>query len=146
MKYLLLELDEERYWFELDDDGYANRQIFLDKYNKFHISCLEDCLAEGSIDEADIEGIIINLTEQDFKNVWQSVLKKYEHRWSAIKERYPVGVFVQGVNSYSYPQGTIIKGNNFIAVYQGNAPFCFNKVVRYKVKSYDDINMWLVVE
>lgn len=146
MKYLLLKLDKEKYWFELDDDRYVNRQIFLDECNKFHVSCFEDCLAEGQISETDIEGNITNLTKQDFENIWQAVLKKYEKQWKKIKKMYPIGVFVQGVNSYSYPQGTIIKGKNFIAIYKGDVPFCLNKLVQYKIKSYDDINMWLIVE
>ena len=146
MKYLLLKLDEEKYWFELDDDKYATRQIILDKYNKFHFSCFEDCLAEGLIDETDIEGISINLKKQDFESIWASVLKQYEKQWLEIKTRYPIGTFVQGVNSYFYPQGAIIKGKSFTAIYKGEEPFCLNKTVQYKVKSYDEINMWLVVE
>lgn len=146
MKYLLLKLGEEKYWYELDDDGYVNRQIVLDEYNQIHVSCLEDCLAEGPINEDDIDGSIINLTKQEFDDLWQSTLKKYKKQWEEIKKRYPVGAYVQGVNSYSYPQGTIVRGNDFIAIYKGNEPFCLNKVVQYKVKSYDDKDMWLIVE
>lgn len=146
MKYLLLILNEEKYWFELDDDRYVNRQIVLDEYNKFHISCLEDCLAEGPFNEEDIDGNTIILAKQDFENMWQSIIKKYEKQWEEIKKIYPIGVCVQGVNSYSYPQGTVIKGKDFIAIYKGHDTFCLNKLVSYKIKSYDNINMWLVVE
>ncbi|RKI76196.1 hypothetical protein D7V83_19855 [bacterium 0.1xD8-71] len=146
MKYLLLELNKEKYWLELDDERYANRQIILDECNKFHVSCMEDCLAEGIFNEADVEGNIINLAKQDFEDVWQSVLNEHKKQWKEIKQKYPVGVCVQGVNSYSYPQGTIVKGRNFIAIYTGDQPFYYNKCVQYKVKAYDDINMWLIVE
>lgn len=146
MKYLLLKTDTERYWFELDDDNYANRQIVLDEYNEYHFSCLEDYLAEGEINETELEGCLINLTRQEFDNVWQSVTKKYEKRWNEIKKRYPIGTIVQGINSYIYPQGTIITGKDFMAIYRGNEPFCLHKLVYHKVKSYDEINMWLVVE
>ena len=146
MKYLLLQSGKEKYWFELDDEGYANRQIVLDGHCQIHVSCLEDCLAEGPINEEDIDGSIINLSKQEFDILWQNILKKYEKWWEEIKKRYPIGVYVQGEYSYSYPQGSIIRGNNFIAIYKGNEPFRLKQLVRYKVKSYDDMNMWLVVE
>lgn len=146
MKYLLLKMDEEKYWFELDEENLVNRQIVLDEYNQLHVSCLEDCLAEGVINEADLDGEILNLAKQEFEDVWQSVIKKYKKGWEETKKKYSIGVYVQGTNSYSYPQGTVITGKDFIAIYDGNESFCINKIVKYKVKSYDDINMWLVVE
>jgi len=146
MKYLLLKMDEEKYWFELDEENLVNRQIVLDEYNQLHVSCLEDCLAEGVINEADLDGEILNLAKQEFEDVWQSVIKKYKKGWEETKKKYPIGVYVQGTNSYAYPQGTVITGKDFIAIYDGNESFCINKIVKYKVKSYDDINMWLVVE
>lgn len=76
MKYWLLESGKEKYWYELDDGGYANRQIVLDEHGQIHISCLEDCLAEGPINEADIDDSIINLSKQEFDILWQDILKK----------------------------------------------------------------------
>ena len=146
MKYLLLKSGEEKYWYELDDAGYANRQIVLDENCQIHVSCLEDCLAEGPINEEDIDGSITNLSKSEFDILWQNTLKKYEKLWEKIKKSYPIGVYVQGQYSYSYPQGSIIRGDDFIAIYKGNESFCLNQLVRYKVKSYDDMNMWLVVE
>lgn len=146
MKYMLLKLNEEKYWFEIENDNYVNRQIVLDEYNKFHVSCMEDCLAEGSIDEADLEGDIEHLTKQEFEDVWQSVLKHYKKQWEEIKKKYPVGACIQGVCSYFYPQGTVITGEDFIAIYKGNETLCINRLVQFEIKSYDDINMWLVVE
>ncbi len=150
MKYFLLEVDAEKNWYELDDDNYANRQIALDEFNEFHISCLEDWLAEGEISEMEIEdwkeeGWFFNLTKEEFENLWQSIIKKYEKQWKKVKKRYPIGTIVRGINSYIYPQGTIITGEDFLAVYTGDDPFYLHKEVCYKVISYDEINMWLVV-
>ncbi len=146
MKYLLLKLGEEKYWYELDDEGYANRQIVLDEHSQIHVSCLEDCLAEGPINEGDIDGCIKNLSKKKFDILWKGTLKKYEKLWEEIKKRYPIGVYVQGEYRYSYPQGSVIKGNDFIAIYKGEEPLCLNQLVQYKVKAYDDMNMWLVIE
>lgn len=146
MKYLLLKSGEEKYWYELDDEGYANRQILLDEHCQIHLSCLEDCLAEGPINEEDIDGNIINLPKSEFDIIWQNALKKYGKLWEKVKRRYSIGTYVQGEYTYSYPQGNIIKGDDFIAIYKGDESFYLKQLVRYKVKSYDDVNMWLVVE
>ena len=63
MKYMILTLNEEKYWLEVEEDNYANRQIILDEYKQFHISCMEECLAEGPIEESDLEGDIRYLTK-----------------------------------------------------------------------------------
>lgn len=146
MKYLLLERGKEKYWYELDDEGYAYRQIVLDEQGKIHVSCLEDCLAEGPVNEEELDGSITNLLKPEFDILWQNILEQYEKLWEEIKKRYPVGVWVKGEYIYSYPQGSIIKGVDFIAIYKGDEPFCLNQLVKYKVKSFDDKNMWLVVE
>lgn len=123
MKYLLLKLNNEKYWFELEEDSYANRQIVLDESNEYHISCMEDCLAEGPVNETDLVGEITYISGQEFEDIWQLVLKKYRKQWEEIKKKYPIGANVQGVTSCIYPQGTIIKGEDFAAVYKGDAPF-----------------------
>lgn len=146
MKYLLLKLNSERYWFELENENYVNRQIVLDENEEFHVSCMEDCLAEGQINEEDLKGDISIITREDFEDVWKAVLKKHEKQWEKVKKKYPIGSYVYGVNSYSYPQGTVVKGTDFIALYTGGDSFCINKLSHYKIKSYDNINMWLIVE
>ena len=145
MKYLLIKYGEEKFWYELDDEGYAIRQIILDEYSQIHVSCLEDCLAEGPIIEEDLEGSIEDLSKREFDILWQDALKKYEKLWEEVKKKYPIGVYVQGEYSYRYPQGSIIRGTDFIAVYKGDEPFYLNRLVQYKVKSFDDTNMRLMV-
>lgn len=145
MKYLLICYDKEKFWYELDEEGYASRQMILDEEGKMHISCLEDCLAEGFVDEADLEGSIVRLSQQEFDLLWQESLKKYRKPWERVQKKYPVGSTVQGICSYCYPQGTIIRGSDFMAIYKGGEPFCLHQSVQYQVKSYDDVNMWLVV-
>lgn len=146
MKYLLLTFGKEQYWYALDDAGYANRQVIQDEDGQIHISCLEDCLAEDPIEEENMDGDVIHLSKQEFEVFWQSVLKRHRKQWEEIKKTYPLGAYVQGTYRYSYPQGSIIKSDDFIAIYQGKEAFSLHKLVRYQVKSYDDVNMWLVVE
>ena len=94
MKYLLLELAEEKYWYELDDEGYAHRQIVLDEHCQIHLSCLEDCLAEDPINVEELDGSIINLSKPEFDILWKNTLKQYGKLWEKIKKRYPVDVCV----------------------------------------------------
>ena len=145
MKYLLMKTDQERYWFELDEENFVKRQIVLDEDNQLHISCLEDCLAEGVVNEADLDGETLDLTNEEFEDVWQSVIGQYKKVWEETKIKYSIGDYVEGVNSYIYPQGIVVIGKDFIAIYDGDESFCINKVVKYKVKSYDATNMWLIV-
>ena len=69
MNYLLLERGKEKYWYELDDEGYAYRQIVLDEQGKIHVSCLEDCLAEGPVNEEELDGSINILLKMLFINL-----------------------------------------------------------------------------
>lgn len=146
MKYLLLRSNQETYWFELDDDHYASRQMILGADDCLHISCKEDCLAEEQIFETNLEGIITKLSVQEFEDIWEHALMQYQKEWDEIKKKYPIGTEVQGVHRCAYPQGILMKGSGFIAVYTGEEPLCIGKKARYKVISYDDVNMWLIVQ
>lgn len=146
MRYLLLILENEKYWFELDKNNYANRQIILDEYGELHFSCLEDCLAEGEIKESNLDGNIINSSKEEFEKVWQCVLKKHKKRWEFTKKKYSIGKTIQGICKCFYPYGTIIEGDDFIAIYKGRESININQLVSIKVTNYDDINMWIETE
>ena len=77
MKYLLIEFEEEEYWIEVGTDGYALRQIVFYNDKNVHISSLEDCLAEGPINENDLDGTIKLITKHEFEEYWnKATLKK----------------------------------------------------------------------
>lgn len=146
MKYIFLQSDKEKNWLELDNNNYAYRQIILDKNDVFHISCKEDCLAEGEINECDLEGNITYLSAKEFNDIWKHVLKKYMKQWEETKNKYHIGTYIKCIHDYVYPQGIIVRGKDFIAAYLGNEEFCIGKIVQYKVIAYDEINMWLIVK
>lgn len=70
-------------------------------------------------------------------------VKTSEKAVGTYKEKYFIGKTVQGICKFFYPQGTIVKGKDFIAVYKGKELFTINQLVSVEVKNYDDINMWL---
>ena len=57
-KYIYLQDEGDKYWIELDGENYAVRQISVDVWGRYHLSCFEDCLAEGVFEEKCIEKII----------------------------------------------------------------------------------------
>lgn len=146
MKYLLIETEVEKLWIKIGIDGYTNRQIVIDELKKIHISCLEDCLTEGVIDENDLEGKITWLTKKEFESIWNLVINDYLPLWSQTKIKYFIGRHIRGICKYFYPQGAIIKGEDYIAIYKGKEKLQLNQYVQLKVIMYDDVNMWLIVE
>lgn len=57
-----------------------------------------------------------------------------------------LGRHIRGMCKYFYPQGAIIKGEDYIAIYKGKEKLQLNQYVQLKVIMYDDVNMWLIVE
>lgn len=146
MQYRLIRFQEEKYWLELDEGNYALRQIILDNNSKLHISCFEDCLVEGIVDENDLEGICKKISKDEFISVWNSVIEPHMKKWIETKARYPVGYSISGICKYFYPQGAIIKGKDYVAIYKGTKNITINESVLAQVKGYDEDNMWLVLE
>lgn len=145
MQYFLLELEDEKYWLELDDNGYVTRQIVSDSRKELHVSCREDCLAEGTVDVEEMLGTIVKLSEWEFNDMWQSAISCYKKEWEKTKLKYPIGNYIQGICKFIYPQGAIIVGNDYMAVYKGNDDTEVNQLVSAKINMYDDVNMWLVL-
>lgn len=89
MLYICIDLPRysEEYWFELDDDYYARRQIIIDKItNDYVISCGNDCLAEGVVDLDELEGDKITISQTLFEEKWSDLKKRYEKEWQIQKK------------------------------------------------------------
>ena len=54
-KYIYLQDEGDKYWIELDRENYAVRQISMDTCGRYHLSCFEDCMAEGVFEEKNPE-------------------------------------------------------------------------------------------
>lgn len=144
MKYLLIEINNEKWWIELNSDNYATRQIIFDEFEKVHISCFEDCLAEGLINEKDLDGIITKISKEKFEHIWNSVLSNHMKEWDAIKTKYPIGKCVEGICKYFYPQGAIIVVPDCIVLYIGCNTIKLNQSINSRIIAYDEQNMWLI--
>lgn len=141
-KYLYLQDDDDEYWIELDEENYAIRQIIREPNDILHLSCFEDCLAEGPI----IDLSEFNIISYDtFQQIWNKCISTHDSEWDNIKNKYVLGSSVNLRVECFYPQGIIMKGSNFIAIYMGNRNFKLHEIVNLQVVQYDDENHWVIV-
>lgn len=146
MKYLLIYFENEEFWLEIDEQLFAMRQVIVDEDLKIHISCREDCLAEGMIYIDELDGSYKEIEKDEFERKWLSALKPYYEEWFKIKQRYSIGQKIEGCGRYFYPQGMIMKGEDYVAVYKGSKKVLINETLIAQVKEYDEDNLWLVLE
>lgn len=146
MQYFLITYENEKFYVEVDSQNTPLRQIIVDKKSQFHISCREDCLAEGEININDLEGKYEIIQCEKFEFVWLTSIQHYRKEWEQTKSKYTIGKKVKGYSSFFYPQGVIVKGCDFYAVYNNLMVNFINQKVEAKVKGYDEKNMWLIIE
>lgn len=148
-------------FYEINND-YATRQLLLSE-DKFVGSNRKDgtlgyFLAEGNISIENFEnseGEFEIISEKDFEEMWLKHCKSYKDKWVRSKSKFKTGMQVQGAVEILYPQGVIIKlDEDTIAIadydeclknssYKSLYP---HQYVTGKVKGYDEINMWIVLE
>lgn len=141
-QYIHLQDEGDEYWIELDEENFARRQIIKDSSGKFHLSCFEDCLAEGSLEELCYMNSIIY---DEFQQIWNKYLSVNLKNWENVKKKYKIGSRVHLRVEYYYPQGIILKGSDFTAVYIGNNNYSLHEEIILQVVQYDDENLWVVV-
>lgn len=146
MRYLLICFENEQYWLEITEKMIAKRQVIVDENLEIHISCREDCLAEGKIITDELEGICEEISKEEFERQWILAKKPYYDEWLSVKQKYPIGTNVEGVCKYFYPQGTIVEGRDYFAIYIGKKELPLNSTLVADVKEYDEDNLWLVLE
>ncbi|MFD0590079.1 hypothetical protein ACFQZE_19020 [Paenibacillus sp. GCM10027627] len=96
-RYLLIKFEDEEFWVEVRSDGYASRQIIIDKDRNMHVSCLEDCLFEGSIDESELDGTIKIVSQSKFEKKWNNATLTKRKLWVSQKVRNPIGKRVRSL-------------------------------------------------
>ncbi len=164
------ELPKIEIYFELDEEGYATRQINIEEDN-VKISCLDDCLAEMNCfqhfqevildrEKSDNEKLftyddLINhkdilenngtvfITKKDFEEQWINYTKPHREQWEKHKDGLENGFLISGTIKYFYPMGTIIKYGIFYGVLKGDINANIGDKVFCKVIGSDDVNMWL---
>lgn len=146
MSYYKICYEEEQFWIELNEMLIATRQIIIDENLKIHLSAREDCLAEGIVIVKELEGNVKEITKEEFENQWMLNIKKYFEAWINVKNKYPIGKKITGTCKYFYPDGAVVEGDDFFAIYVGENSASLNCVIKGTVKGYDENNLWLIFE
>ncbi len=142
MKYIYFNFENIETWIELDSEKYALRQVNQGDTNT--ISCRQDALAEGIVDDINCDVI----TNDEFETVWQQSIKQYADDWEELKIKYPIGAYIEGVIKCFYPQGSVIEiEGNMIArtMFPEPTHTQINVLYHGTVIGYDEQNMWLVL-
>lgn len=142
------------------DDGYATKQIAVTP-NKYIASNRKDeehhfYLAEGlvEIDEI-IEYGGSEINEEQFFSVWYTYRNDLIDKWNETKEKFPIGVEIEGIIEVFYPQGVIINvSQDVIGIADYNKCsdsthpenlYPGHKIIG-TVVGFDEENMWLVID
>lgn len=144
--YLYYLVDNERWYYELDEDRYAIKQIVINDEG-YHLSCFEECLAEVVVDPDgfDGEGISKWISSDDFYDVWNQYLYKHAEAWNVTKTRHSLGSICSGQTKAFYPQGQLIEGSDYMGIFPIESG-CIHEVKDYCVVGYDESNMWLILK
>lgn len=152
MRYLQISYDNTNFWMEIEEDDYVVRQVIKDVNGSYHISCMEDCLAEGTIQEQDLDGTIEKITKNQFEMIWEHVKSDYSPIWEKKKRNTPIGSYVKATYRYDYPQGYIFSIGDWPGVLVINDTIAeqmvsvqVGDIITGKVTGYDDLNMWFVI-
>ena len=145
MKYLCIDFENEHYWLEIGNEGYALRQLIIEANGQCHVSCFEDCLAEGIINEKEIDGYIVPITQYEFDIEWNIATTEKRERWNFLRKHYPIGKEVSCKAMYSYPQGWILNAGSLLGIYQGTLNLQPETSLKGRIVGYDEVNMWVVV-
>ncbi len=146
MRFLSISDEKDQYLIEINEKGFATRQIVFSEDGTCHISCLEDCLAEGQIKDSDMDGEVKEISEQEFELSWNKIVGRYKSKWSAMKKKYHVGDVIRGEFRYYYPQGMIFSYDQFFVLYTGNKEAKLHTELDMRIVEFDDINMWIVAD
>lgn len=146
------------WYFEIDNNGTAYRQIVLDedgncitsnrKHDTYHFM-----LAEHPLDPE--EPYYTEISQAEFEELWMEQLQADMENWHRTQRLFPVGSKVEGFIEAFFPQGTLINllepravGLTDTSALESGAPAEW-MYPRYRViaevSGYDEVNQWVLL-
>ncbi len=168
MMYLYVEFQEEKVYYEVNLEGYTERQIIEKNDGTVEISCVHDCLAEGNFIKiiGELLEDEINAGNEEVQNVedvlkmynsgfmyktqfnekWEKYSKQYRDNYENLKSEINTGDIIEGKIVAFYPQGALIEDGENLYLHKGVSNKSVNNKVTGKVVDFDEVNMWVVVK
>jgi hypothetical protein len=146
MRFLSISDEKDQYLIEINEKGFATRQIVFSEDGTCHISCREDCLAEGQIKDSDMDGEVKEISEQEFESDWNDIVSRYRYEWEAIKLKNHIDDVITGDFKCYYPQGKIFTYNQFFVLYKGRKEAKLHTEIEMRIIGFDNKNMWIVAD
>jgi len=87
LNYIKFNFEDEEYWIEVDHVGYALRQIIVSTNGMIKLSCFEDCLAEGIINESELECQVMTISKKSFDAKWQDLTQEYKKSGALLNQK-----------------------------------------------------------
>ncbi|WP_334074937.1 hypothetical protein [Paenibacillus sp. A14] len=146
------------YYFEVDSDGIALRQIVIEedgtrisshrKHEHYHFM-----LAERPIDLSD--AYYERIPQARFEGLWSEILLATLEEWRQVKQALPVGMKITGSIEAFFPQGTLVDMFEDRAVGLADTA-SLRKIsppewmypghkLEAIVKGYDEVNQWVLL-
>lgn len=151
MEYIKSFFEDEIYYFEVDDQQIAYRQIVVtDTDSKVSIAP-DFMLAETEIEYEPDEKIGV----VEFEIAWESAISKYRKQWDYYKQQYLPGDSVTGVLRMFYPQGCVIQLDEHTYAIADRAilpeqidgfSLGIGIVIAGRVSGYDEQNLWVQLD
>lgn len=151
MQYIKSLFEDEIYYFEVDDQQVAYRQVVVSE-GQSKVSIAPDfMLAETEINfEPDEKMGLI-----EFEMTWESAISPYRKQWDYYKQQYLPGDSVSGTLRMFYPQGCIIQLNKHVYAIAdtttlpeqiGGQPIGVGLTVTGIVSGYDEQKLWVQLD
>ncbi|MFD1991097.1 hypothetical protein ACFSGI_14065 [Paenibacillus nicotianae] len=151
MEYIKSFFEDEIYYFEIDDQQIAYRQMVITD-NQSKVSIAPDfMLAETEVEYEPHEKISV----VEFEIAWESAISTYRKQWDYYKQQYLPGDSVTGVLRMFYPQGCIIQLDEHTYAIADRAmlpeqidglPLGIGIAVAGRVSGYDEQNLWVQLD
>ncbi|OBZ18863.1 hypothetical protein A8L34_04740 [Bacillus sp. FJAT-27264] len=156
MIYLTECYAKETWYFEVDEEGTAFRQVLIEKGKESKISNLKRFdffLSEKEL-PLDDPGLK-RISKEVFEKVWDEINVNQLGTWLEQKEKFPLGTKVEGYIEVFYPQGVIVRIPSHEALGVADYDECAKNsqkanmhkdlVVRAEVIGYDEVNYWFIL-
>ncbi|MGM0714388.1 hypothetical protein [Brevibacillus parabrevis] len=153
MLYLLARGVEENelYYFELDENGIAYRQVTVTDGRSLVSAAPDFMLSEKVVERYEGDE---DISREAFQAIWQKATAPRKAAFEQAKQRFLPGDPVTGTIAMFYPQGVIIKLSDEVYAVADDAPLRAKSkreemspgyIVQGTIQGYEEDNFWLVL-